>query len=103
MSRFSHEDAFPLIARLIRERSAREGGFVSHDELVDALMADPSGAKLIEAAAAYPENKWSAFQWASNMVAWFSQRITQESSDYAAEFERESRPDGYAYRPARAS
>ena len=103
MSKFCHDDAFPVIARLIRELSGFSARFVSHAELVDALLHDPSGANLVRAASDYPDSEWSTKKWASNMVQWFSQRITQESSEYIHEFEREARAEGYAYRPARAS
>lgn len=47
---------------------------------------------------AFGENQ-SAEWLANNMVSWFSQRITMETSDWAAAFERtERRP--YAYKPA---
>ena len=98
MSRYSQEDAFPVIARLIRELSAGHDSFVAHRELVDALLRDSEGEKLIAAASAYPENEWSSHKWASNMVQWFSQKITQQASDYYKEVEREERADGYAYR-----
>lgn len=98
MGRFSHDDAFPVIARLIRELSGPSGRFISHAELVEALLRDPLGANLVQAASDYQDNEWSANKWASNMVQWFSQRITQESSEYRQEFEREARAEGYAYR-----
>lgn len=101
MAKFSHDDAFPVIARLIRELSAPQDRFVTHAQLIDALIRDSSGAKLVESAAAHPGNDWSPQQWASNMVQWFSQKITSESSEYAREFEREKRADGYAYRSTR--
>lgn len=103
MAKFSHDDAFPVVSRLICQLSATTNRFVSHAELVEALLHDSLGAKLVDAAAAHPDNDWSPQQWASNMVQWFSQRITSESSDYAGRFERERRFDGYAYRPVHKS
>lgn len=103
MAKFSHDDAFPVVARLIRELSAPSGRFVPHAELVDAILRYPLGAKLTQAAVDNPDNDWSKRHWASYMVQWFSARISSESSDYARDFEREARADGYAYRPVRAS
>lgn len=102
MGRFSHDDAFPVIARLIHELSGSSGRFVQHAELVDARLHDPAGAAIVRAASDYPENECSPQQWGSNMVQWFSQRITQESSEYSRIFERQAMRDGYAYRPAQA-
>ncbi|HEV7221483.1 MAG TPA: GDP-mannose 4,6-dehydratase [Pirellulales bacterium] len=100
---FTHDDVFPVIARLIRQSVSDAEGFVSHQDLVEALLADPMGEKLIDAARADRDKDRSAAWWASNMVQWFSQKITAGASDHARDFERVHREDGYAYRPARPS
>jgi hypothetical protein len=45
--KFAHEDAFPLIARLIRAVHETTQAFVNHDEFVAAVLADPSGKALV--------------------------------------------------------
>jgi hypothetical protein len=100
---FTHDDVFPVIAPLIRQSVSDAEGFVSHQDLVEALLADPMGEKLIDAARADRDKDRSAAWWASNMVQWFSQKITAGASDHARDFERVHREDGYAYRPARPS
>ena len=62
MAKFSHEDAFPVIARLIRQLSAPSHRFVPHDELVESLLRDSAGAKLVESASSYPDNEWYAYR-----------------------------------------
>jgi len=100
---FTHDDAFPVIARLIRQAASDSERFISHQELVEALLSDSIGAKFIDAARAGRDDDRSAAWWASNMVQWFSQKITAGASGFARDFEREHRPDGYAYRPLRPS
>ncbi len=98
---FTHAEVFPVIARLVRALSGSKCCWVTHAELVAALMADADGRRLIDGAMAFAtEGNKAAEWWAGNMIAWFSQRIKIGVSDYADDFELEMRPDGYAYRPA---
>jgi hypothetical protein len=95
---FTHADAFPVIARLITSIHQRTQNFVTHDELVAAILDDAIGRTLVESARNADSDKKAAEWWAGNMVAWFGQRITEEKSEYASQFERTGTKP-YAYRP----
>jgi hypothetical protein len=96
---FSHDEVFPIVARLISDLYGTKNDFVTHDELVDALLKDAVGIRLIERACEADGGAKSKGWWASNMVQWFSQRITEEKSDYRMQFERKSIGGAWAYRP----
>lgn len=93
---FQHDDVFPLIALLI-VRCAENGVFVTHDQIVSAVLSDPKGASM--AAVARSSAKWdNDRQAASNMVAWFSQQITVGNSPWVDFFDRERIGGAWAYR-----
>lgn len=92
---FKHEDVFPVIHRLITDRTSKSSEFVSHSELVDALLADAQGATLV--AAAEPNSKLGSRGIAANMVAWFSQQFPTGRLQGASLLERR-RTDSWAYR-----
>ncbi|TKB82227.1 MAG: hypothetical protein E8D45_00805 [Nitrospira sp.] len=98
---FSHGEVFPLIARLIVRAPADDVGFVEHDAIVSALLADAEGNSIVSrasTASSLPDRR----SVASNMVAWFSQQITVERSPWAEFFDRERRAGAWAYRPKTA-
>lgn len=98
---FSHAEVFPLIARLIVRSPADELGFVDHDAIVAALLADAEGMAIVSrasSASSLPDHRTVA----SNMVAWFSQQITVGRSRWAEFFDRERRAEAWAYRPKTA-
>lgn len=94
---FEQEDVLPVIAELIREEAdAKE--YVTHHEIVDALLEDPEGRELAEEAV--ERRGHTPKRWASWMVQAFSKHISAEESVYDDKFER-ARVDGtWAYRPA---
>lgn len=95
---FTHKQAFPLIAEVIRERHEEEGEYVPHKEIVAGMLDHPEGGELIEEAA---DEQGNSVRWvAGNMVAWFSKRMTEERSPYQDDFERERINGAWAYRPA---
>ena len=96
---FSHDDAFPIIARLIAEVYQRSKHYVTHDELVSAVIADTLGAKLILAAQSDSKGDRRDDWWAANMVAWFSKTITDNQSEYESYFDRKKVKRAWAYRP----
>jgi hypothetical protein len=100
---FSQSEIFPVIARLIlAESQAHVDAYASHDRIVQLLLNDPDGAALIAQAVAKSKNK-KAREISSNMIAWFSKKITDGKSEWAGFFER-TRPDGrYAYRSVLSS
>jgi len=98
-SKFSHDEVFPEIARLIGELYKEKKDFVVHDEIVSALLRDERTDALIENARKSDESEKTKEWWASNMVQWFSQRITEEKSEYRLQFERKSVDRAWAYKP----
>jgi hypothetical protein len=99
---FTHDDVFPVIERLIREQFQKTRDYVSHAELTAALLSDEMGRKLI-AIAKLRGNDWSDQDWANNMIAWFSQRITRGNTDYTGLFTRAKIKGRWAYKPLAAS
>ena len=95
---FNQADVFPVIADSIRKIHQRKGDFVSHEEIVEALLEDPVGKELVETA--HQKQNSQSREWlASNMVAWFSQRMTEGKSEYASEFVRKMIGNDWAYKP----
>lgn len=95
---FNQADVFPIIADSIRRIYRDKRDFVSHEEIVQVLLHDSTGKDLVEMA--YQKQKSQTREWwASNMVAWFSQRITEGYSLYQGEFERKIVRNNWAYKP----
>jgi hypothetical protein len=98
---FSHSEVFPVIARVIVGAPPDSDGFVRHDAIISAFLADRDGAAIVSRAR-------TAASWAddraatSNMVAWFSQQIAVGRSPWADFFDREPRDEAWAYRPKTA-
>lgn len=67
---WEHADVFPVIARLIEDRFAVKGDFVTHDEISASLVSDSEGATIISQALESGESHTPAWV-AHNMVAWF--------------------------------
>lgn len=97
---FDQDDVFPVIARLIASRHAQHGGFVTSRELAEALVQDQEGRRAVEEAQRRQDDAKSLEWTASNMVAWFGQRITAGESEWAEKFDREKVDGLWAYRPA---
>ena len=94
---FEQEDVLPVIAGLIREEAeAKE--YVTHHEIVEALLEDPRGRELTEEAV--ERRGHTPKRWASWMVQAFSKHISAEESAYDEKFERERVDGTWAYRPA---
>ena len=95
-SSFKQVEVFPLIYRLVTERTFHDGPFVTHTDLVKALQEDTEGRELV--LATMTKNK-HGFDWtASNMLAWFSQRFTIGKNQYEAFLDREKIGSTWAYR-----
>jgi hypothetical protein len=92
-------DVFPIIARVIEAVHRERHDCVKAHEIAQRLLQDPEGRTVVQAAREQQEEQQSLEWLASNMVAWFSQRITVGESDWISAFER-TRIDGqWAYRP----
>ena len=92
-------DVFPAIARIIQQAHRKHQRFITAQEIATQLLQDNEGRNSVEAAHEQQEDKQPLEWLASNMVSWFSQRITVGESDWARGFER-SKIDGlWAYKP----
>ncbi len=100
---FSYDEVFPLIARVITERSRITADYVSHDEITTELVRDPGAAAILARIAPPGDSNDDTRLRASNMVAWFSQQITVGRSAWEPCFERTRRQGTYAYRPITAT
>ena len=94
---FEQEEVLPVIAEIIRSE-ADNGDYVTHHEIVDALLDHPEGSDLVEKA--QERRGHSRKRWASWMVQSFSSSISSEASDYGQSFERARQDGTWAYRPA---
>ena len=91
-------DIFPLIARVIAAEYQQHQRFITAHEIAGALLRDSDARRVIDAAR--EQRGGLAEHTATNMVAWFSQRITVEQSEWQHAFERIRIDDQYAYKPA---
>jgi hypothetical protein len=93
-------DVFPIIACIIRQAYAEHQRFMPAQEIAVRLLKDPEGRNLVEMAREQQQEEQQSLEWlASNMVSWFSQRITVGESDWARQFERTKIDGLWAYKP----
>ena len=92
-------DVFPIIARVIEAAYREHQRFITAQEIAARLLQDPEGHNLVEAAREQQQEQQSLEWLASNMVSWFSQRITVGESDWARSFERAKVDSLWAYKP----
>jgi hypothetical protein len=101
---WKQSDVFPIIARLIDQAYREHQRFITAQEIATRLLQDPESRNLVEAAREQQQEQQSLEWLASNMVSWFSQRITVGESDWARAFERTKSDGLWAYKPvARAN
>ncbi len=110
---FEQEEAFPVVAKAIEGFGARSNDYMPHDAVVDFLLQDPEGYRLISWASNRAKferdsrsQDWTLKDWAANMVAWFSQKYTMRQLPLAwlDHFDRRKQQDGnYAYRVRRTA
>jgi hypothetical protein len=96
---FKREETSPLVAALIRQLTVGRAGYVTHRELAVALLADPRGRRHVDRAREIGGDHNRPEVIAANIVAWFSQEITEGVSPYRREFERKKVNRRWAYRP----
>jgi len=96
---WKHVDVFPIIARTIEDAHRELQRFVTAQEIATRLLQVAKGRNLVEAAREQQEEKQSLEWLASNMVSWFSQRITVGESEWAEAFERTKIDGLWAYKP----
>ncbi len=100
---WKHADVFPVIARVIQTAYREDERFISAQEIAARLLKDPEGRNMVEAAREQQQEQQSLEWLASNMVSWFSQRITVGESDWARAFERTKIDGLWAYKPTAAT
>ncbi len=93
-----HAEVFPIIARLIGEEYQRHHRHITAHEIAAALLQDGEARALIDGARELQHDR-SPEHVASNMVAWFSQRITVGQSEWRRAFKRTQVDGQWAYRP----
>jgi len=96
-------DVFPIIARVIEAEYRDHQRFINAQEIATRLLQDAEGRNLVEAAREHQQEQQSLEWLASNMVSWFSQRITVGESDWARAFERVKIDGLWAYKPTTAA
>src|SRR5205807_8674191 len=96
---WKHVDVFPIIARVIDQACREHQRFITAQEIAARLLQDSEGRNLVEAAREQQQEQQSQEWLASNMVSWFSQRITVGESDWARAFERTKIDGLWAYKP----
>lgn len=96
---WKHVDVFPIVARIIEAAYRELPRFVTAQEIAARLLQDTEARNLVEAARDLQDEKQSLEWLASNMVSWFSQRITVGESDWARAFERTKIEGLWAYKP----
>jgi hypothetical protein len=92
-------DVFPIIARMIGQAFGEHPRFITAQEIAVRLLQDPEGRNLVEAARESQQEQQSLEWLASNMVSWFSQRITVGESDWVRQFDRTKIDGLWAYKP----
>src|SRR5262249_18168618 len=92
-------DVFPIIARIIGEAHREHQRFITAQEIAARSLQDGEGRNLVEVAHEQQDDKQSLEWLASNMVSWFSQRITVGESEWAGAFERTKIDGLWAYKP----
>jgi hypothetical protein len=96
-------DVFPVIARVIEQAYRECQRYVTSKDIAERLLQDTQGRNLVEAAYEQQQDKQSLEWLASNMVSWFSQRITVGESEWARAFERTKTDGLWAYKPVAAA
>lgn len=74
MPRWSKEEAFPIIKRII-EQLCLENGSADRDQIASAMLDDGQGRQLIESS--LHEGDRTPFNEAGNVVDWFSAELTK--------------------------
>ncbi|HET6884099.1 MAG TPA: hypothetical protein VFI31_28350 [Pirellulales bacterium] len=93
-------DVFPIIVRLIGQSFSERHDYVTSRDLAERLARDSEAQSLIEVACRELDQQRSVEWLASNMVAWFGQRITVGESDWSRAVDRVKIEGNWAYRPA---
>ena len=91
---YRHDEVFPVIARIIDEFSQGSTGYVKHDKIVNSMLVEPELQIVLDRR---PKHR-SRDSWASNMVQWFSEKITMGQSKWRYDFDRQQVDGKWEYR-----
>lgn len=89
---FYHIDTIPIIADIIREHCGENNDYITHHEIVTTFLVHPIAQQTVTQQGNPIE------QVASNIIAWFSKRFTEDATLYQDEFERERINGRWSYR-----
>ena len=95
---FTAAEVLPLIAQLIKETKPDASGFVDHDVIVAAVLADRALAKIASRMVRQTRVR-DKKRAAVTMLAQFSQQCTLKRTALRKDFVLKERSNGYAYRP----
>ena len=95
---FAPKEVFPIIAAAIERLSNSSQAYVTHNNIVAALLEDFELRPLLDQLSERDPQQKTMYWWASNMVAWFSQGITVGRSAWDRQFERKQIDGCWAYR-----
>lgn len=95
---FTHSDVFPIIASAIERQPGSPQAYVTHKNIVAALIEDSELRPLLNRLAEGDPQRKTISWWASTMVAWFSQAITVGRSEWDRRFERMQIDRRWAYK-----
>ena len=94
---WKQSDIFPRIADVVAAQFQQHQRFITSREIADALLHDAEARRVIDSVV--QQRGGSPQRTAINMVAWFSQRITAQQSEWHRMFERTRINNQYAYKP----
>jgi hypothetical protein len=95
---FTHADVFPIIVEIIEAHSRISEEYITHDEIVSAMLDHPEARIALDNCPANKTQQW----WASDMVAFFSKVYTERRSEWQGRFDRDRIEGNYAYKLAGA-
>jgi len=95
---WKHDEVFPLVAHVIAAEFQQHQRFITSREIASALLRDAEARRIIDGVV--QQRGSTPERTAINMVAWFSQRITAQQSEWQSKFERTRIDNQYAYQPA---
>lgn len=95
---FPVEETTPLIAGIIRSLTTPDGEYVTRQTIVEALLADPKGKRIVETAHKalfYRTEEWIA----GSMLDQFGKDLSRKGSPVRDQFDRDQIDNVWAYRP----
>ena len=96
---FKQNDIFPIIAEIIEQKYQEEQRYITHNDIVQELLKHPLAKHTIDIAFQQSKSHRTPAWLASNMVSWFSQRITVDMTDWKNYFDRKKIQNKWAYKP----